>query len=186
MTISFYNIDAKISYFIYYHVQNPLLTKIMIPFTTIGNAGLIWIIIISISLLIKKYRRTGIMALAALILGSLLCEEILKPLIHRSRPFIVLENLKILIQKPTSYSFPSGHTTAAFSVAGSFIKNLSRKWSKIFILLLAFLVSFSRLYLLVHYFSDVLAGAILGLLSANIIKYLFNKFFTVYDNLKLP
>ena len=121
----------------------------------------------------KKYRKIGFMALAALILSTILGEGILKHVVKRTRPCANITAVNLLITKPLSYSFPSGHTTSSFAVAGVLAKYFKEYAIEFFSL--AILIAFSRLYLYVHYPTDVLAGIVLGLMCSMIIIYLFNK-----------
>lgn len=167
------NFDITIINFINNHIQNQPLNEFMSYITKLGNIGIIWISLFLILLLMPKHRKTALMLLFALLLGTLLSEVILKPLISRSRPFIDSPYLHIFITKPTSFSFPSGHTTASFAAVGVIYQMIKNKLVKTLIILLAILISLSRLILMVHYPSDVLIGIILGLTCAKIVIYLF-------------
>lgn len=167
-------IDSNILFFIQNHIQNPILNPIMIFFTDLGNVGFIWFLICFILLIKKKYRKVGILVLCALLVNLLLGEVFLKNLIQRPRPFETLVGLHIIITKPSTYSFPSGHTSSAFACAfmlGYFFKKY--KW---YFYALASLIGFSRVYLLVHYPSDVICGVILGFISYLIVKIIYLKF----------
>lgn len=122
---------------------------------------------------IKKYRKEGIVLLSALVLATILGEGFLKHLIKRPRPFLEVQSIKLLISKPSSYSFPSGHTTSSFAAAG--VLGYYFKRYKVYFYTLAILISFSRLYLFVHYPSDVIAGTILGLFSSAVVLKFSNK-----------
>ncbi|HAT4339823.1 TPA: phosphatase PAP2 family protein [Clostridium perfringens] len=162
------NIDINILYFIQNNIQNKFLNPIMIFFTSLGNLGFIWIAISILLIISKKYRKIGLLTLAVLIVNTLLGEGILKYIIERPRPFATYEGLHIIIPKPSSYSMPSGHTSASFAAAfmlAYYFKNI-----RVYIYSLASLIAFSRIYLLVHYPSDVLTGALLGYLSFLIVR----------------
>lgn len=168
-------IDSNILFFIQNHIQNPILNPIMIFFTRLANGGFVWIFISGILLIKKKYRKIGLLILCALIINTILGEVFLKHLIQRPRPFDTLKGLNIIIEKPTSFSFPSGHTSSAFACAfmlGYFFKEY--RWH---FYILASIIGFSRVYLLVHYPSDVICGVILGYFSFLITKILYLKFF---------
>jgi len=152
--------DCFILLYIKDNMHGIIMDKIMILSSYLGNNGLIWIIISTILIINKKYRRIGFMALG---------EEILKHVFKRIRPSTV----NLLIAKPLSYSFPSGHTTSSFAVAGVLAKYFKKYAFGFFSL--AFLIAFSRLYLYVHYPTDILAGTVLGLICSKIVIYLFNK-----------
>lgn len=122
--------------------------------------GEIWILLAVILLMIKRHRRTGIVLMLALVLDVLSCNGILKPLVARVRPCDVNEAVVLLVSRPTDWSFPSGHTAASFAAVGALLAERSALIKPAFVL--AVLIAFSRLYLYVHWPSDVLAGAVLG------------------------
>ena len=165
--------DSSILFFIKDNMHGIIMDKSMVTLTYLGNGGIIWIIIVAILMVNKKYRKIGFMALGALILSTILGEEILKNVVKRIRPSANIPAWDLLIAKPLSYSFPSGHTTSSFAVAGVLAKYFKRYTFGF--LGLASLIGFSRLYLYVHYPTDVLAGIVLGLMCSGIIIYLFGK-----------
>lgn len=170
------SIDKSILDFIAKYLQSPLLDKIMPFISKLGNMGMIWIIISIIFIVSKKYRKAGILAICSLLITSLLGEALLKNIIARPRPFVGMPNIELLIPKPSSYSFPSGHAASSFAVVGAFAKIIDNKRIIIPLVLLACAIAFSRLYLMVHYPSDILGGIVLGLISANIAyKYCIKK-----------
>ena len=154
------------------NLHNPILDKIMVGITSLGNAGLIWIAIAVFLLLIKKTRKCGALMLVSMILGLLIGNGILKNLIARERPCWINSNIPLLIPNPLDYSFPSGHTASSFTAAvvlGYYFKG----WRYIFYIF-ASLIAFSRLYLFVHYPSDILAGVLLGVVSGLLTIKLIN------------
>lgn len=165
------NFDMETLNFINNNLHSPIMDKFMILITSIGNVGLIWILISLILMITPKYRKVGVMTICALILTTIIGEGILKHLIRRDRPFTSLPDIKLLITAPTSYSFPSGHTGSAFAAAG--VLGSMIKKSRPYVITLAILIAFSRLYLFVHYPEDVLGGIILGLCSSQIVLYIF-------------
>ncbi len=155
-------LDGNILLFIQEVIRNPILTPVFQFVTTLGNAGMIWIFICILLLLRKNTRRIGWMGLFAL-LGSLLVNNILlKNIVERPRPYDIMEELQPLITRPKDFSFPSGHTGSSFAVAAVFYRNLPKQFG-IWMILLAALIGLSRLYLGVHYPTDVLAGMLLGI-----------------------
>lgn len=147
--------------------------RAMVTFTFLGNGGAIWILIAGLLILNKKYRDVGFMTLGAVILSSILGEGILKHIVQRARPSASIPTANLLISKPLSYSFPSGHTTASFTAAGVLARYFNSYASGLFTL--ASLIAFSRLYLYVHYPTDVLAGIILGLICSRITIYIYSR-----------
>lgn len=131
--------------------------------TKLGDAGIIWILLTVVFLCIPSKRRTGITLAVALVIDLILCNGILKPLVARIRPYDLHHGINLLIAAPTDYSFPSGHTAASFAAASVLIYRKDRLW--IPALVLAVLIAFSRLYLYVHYPTDVLFGIVVGVFS---------------------
>ena len=166
-------LDSSILLYIKENMNGAIMNKVMVVITSLGDNGAIWIIIAIILMINKKYRKIGFMALLALLLSTILGEGILKNVVQRIRPSVDIPVVDLLIAKPLSYSFPSGHTTSSFAVAGVLAKYFKKYVLGIFSL--ASLIAFSRLYLYVHYPTDVLAGIVLGLICSGIIIYLFTK-----------
>lgn len=145
-------------------IHTPLLDKILAFITSFGNAGIIWIVLAVVLLILPKTRKTGIIVAAALLMDLILCNLILKNLVARVRPYDVNTAIAILIKKPLDFSFPSGHTAASFAaMTALFLAKMKKAW--IAALVLAVLIAFSRLYFYVHYPTDVLGGAVVGILS---------------------
>lgn len=155
-------IDGNILLLIQDFIRHPLMSPLVKAITTLGNGGAIWILLTIIVLILPRTRKIGCMMFVAL-LGTLLVNNILlKNLVARIRPYEVLENLTILIPKPGEYSFPSGHSGSSFAVACVMFRQLPKRYG-IPALILAALIGLSRLYVGVHYPSDVLFGAIDGI-----------------------
>lgn len=142
----------------------PWADQIMVGITTLGNGGVIWIGVGLVLLVSKKHRKTGVMMLVALAVEVILCNGILKPLAARIRPCDVNPAVQLLVSRPTDYSFPSGHTGASFAAAMMLCAR--REKGCYAALVLACLIACSRMYLYVHYPTDILGGAIVGSLSA--------------------
>ena len=143
-------------------MHTPLITKIMKAASKLGDAGFVWILLTGVLLVIPKTRKVGILVSVALLLDVLTCNVILKPLIARTRPYDVNTAVELLIRAPRDYSFPSGHTAASFAAAAA-LWFADKKKLAIPALVLAVLIAFSRMYFYVHYPTDVLGGAILGM-----------------------
>ena len=165
--------DSSILLYIKDNMHGPIMDKIMVISTYLGNGGIIWIMIIVVLMINKRYRRIGFMALAALILSTILGDVVLKNVVKRIRPAATIPSINLLIAKPLSYSFPSGHTTSSFAVAGVLARYLKNYAFEFFSL--AAMIAFSRLYLYVHYPTDILGGIVLGLICSGIIIFLFDK-----------
>lgn len=171
MLESLQKIDINTLKIIHDYSQNYIFDKIMPLITSLGNLGLVWIAISIILISNKKNRTIGLMCISALILNTILGEGILKHLFQRQRPFVSMPAVHLLISKPTSFSFPSGHTSSSFAVAGIIWSQLKKY--RVHAVLLACLIAFSRLYLFVHYPSDILGGIAQGLICAKIVLNIY-------------
>ena len=157
-------LDWSILNWIAEHMHNGVLDVVMISFTAIGEIGLVWILLSLWKILSKdlRKRKEGILMIVAILVGVLIANVILKNTVCRSRPCWLNETVDLLIKNPKDYSFPSGHTMAsAISATVMCSLNFKRNWWTI---PLALAISFSRLYLYVHFPSDVLAAAIMGVI----------------------
>ena len=145
-------------------MHTPFLDKIMVFITRLGDAGIIWIVLSIVLLLIPKTRKSGAVMVAALVVDVLLCNIVLKNLVARTRPYDVNTGVHLLVAKLHDYSFPPGHTAASFaSVTALYLAGEKKLWK--FALVLACLIAISRLYLYVHYPTDVLGGILFGVIS---------------------
>lgn len=145
-------------------LHTPFLDKIMVFITRLGDAGIIWILLSIVLLLIPKTRKSGAVMVVALVVDVLLCNIVLKNLVARTRPYDVNTGVHLLVAKLHDYSFPSGHTAASFaSVTALYLAGEKKLWK--FALVLACLIAISRLYLYVHYPTDVFGGILFGVIS---------------------
>lgn len=173
------NFDWSVFQFIEKHLWCPALDFIMTFITRLGNGGIIWIVSAIALLFLKKYRKFGIMMIIGLLLSLIINDNILKSIIARPRPFNLeawkgLFTYPNLIKRPGSYSFPSGHASSSFAAAVVLLFT-RKKWLSIPALVLAFLIAFSRVYVHVHYATDVLAGIVAGTLYALLAVVIVNK-----------
>lgn len=169
-------LDGTILLWIQENVRNDVLTPIMKFITTTGNKGIIWIAIALILIAIPKTRKAGILVGFSL-LGSLLINNIiLKNAVARIRPYEVVDGLQLLVRKATDFSFPSGHTGSSFAAAVMMCLALPKRYG-IPALIYAFLMGFSRLYVGIHYPTDVLTGAVTGTLCAFMVYAIYKKKF---------
>lgn len=141
---------------------------IIVPLISgLGNAGIIWIALTLVLLIISKTRRSGLIMALALIADLILCNGILKNLVARTRPYDVNTVVNLLIEKPVDYSFPSGHTAASFAaVTALYLAGEKKLWKPA--LVLSILIAFTRMYLYVHYPTDILGGIAVGIISGYI------------------
>lgn len=149
-------------------IRTPLLDIFMSNITKLGNAGIVWILLTIVLLLIPKTRKSGLILASALIVDLILCNGILKPLIARIRPFDVNSAIQLIVAKPHDYSFPSGHTAASFNSSNGIVSCRREKTVENSISPCLFFIAFSRLYLYVHYPTDVLGGIITGAIAGYI------------------
>lgn len=168
--------DLPILDWIQAHMTSPMMDKIMTVITLCGEPA-VWVVLCLILVLIPKTRKFGWSATAALVLGLLVCNAALKPLIARIRPYDLHEqitgnHIDLLVKTPHDWSFPSGHTIASFEFATALW--VRKKSIGIPVFLFAILLSFSRLYIYVHYPTDVFfsvaAGILFGLLGCLIVN----------------
>jgi undecaprenyl-diphosphatase len=156
-----FEFDKSVLLWIQENVRCEALTGIMKLLSNIGNKGILWIVIAFVFICTKKYRKAGRASAIALILSLIVCNLCMKNIVDRERPFDRIKELVLIGKRMTDYSFPSGHTTAAFATLVVYKKTMSKKFSKI-MLVISILMAFSRLYLGAHYLTDVLAGVIIG------------------------
>ena len=150
------------------NLRTPIGDVVVPLITRLGDAGIIWIILTVLLLIIPKTRKTGVIMMAALLVDVLLCNVFIKNLVARTRPFDVNTAVQLLVAKPRDYSFPSGHTAASFaSGTALYLAGEKKLWkiALVLALVLAVLIALSRLYLYVHYPTDIIGGVIFGSLS---------------------
>ena len=156
--------DLPILDWIQANLQSGFMDKFMPFITVFGDAGIFWMIWAALLVIFPKTRKTGLGMAIAMVFGLVVCNMTLKPLVARIRPYDLQAELgvtiKLLCDAQHDFSFPSGHTIASFEAAVVMLKN-SKKLG-IPAMILAILISFSRLYLYVHYPTDVIVSVILG------------------------
>lgn len=172
--------DLPILDWIQANLKSDLLDTVMPIITLFGDGGVFWIAIAVLLLCIPKTRKIGLGMGFALLMGLVVCNITLKPLVGRIRPYDLQGQLGVTIPLLTDrmhdYSFPSGHTIASFEASVVLLKN--NKWMGIPAVILAVLIAFSRLYLYVHYPTDVIFSVFAGILFAFLGDALANKVVT--------
>ena len=166
MLDSLLQLDGGILLWIQEYVRSTSLSAVLAPYTMLGDAGLMWIALSLAMLCFRKTRKAGALALCAMALGMVVTNLTIKPLVSRPRPWLVVEGLGHIVEENDPNSFPSGHTCAAFAAGLSWARALPQKGERIFVVVLAVLMGLSRLYVGVHYPTDVLVGALIGALCA--------------------
>ena len=156
-------------------IHSDILDGVFKFFTLLGEKGLFWIAVILLFLLFSKDKRIGITGILALVLDIVICNLILKNLVARDRPAWIDTSVPLLVERPDDFSFPSGHTAFSFAAAATIVQY--RRGLGAGALVLASLVAVSRLYLFVHFPTDVIGGFLVGitcaLLCGIIVKRLF-------------
>lgn len=166
--------DFSVLYWIQENIRTPFLDLVGFFLDRAFYAGFFWIVLGGVLLIFRKTRVAGAALLSAMLVALLVGEVGLKNIICRQRPCVIDPSVPLAIPVPSSYSFPSGHTGSSFAAAGAlfaFNKKLG-----IPALVLASIVGLSRMYLFVHFPTDVLGGIVLGLLSALAVYLIFRKF----------
>ena len=157
-------LDEKILLFIQEYLRQEWMDPFWKAVTHLGDGGWLWILLGVGLLIFPKTRRAGITVLLALAIGAVVTNVILKNIVARIRPYEMIEGLRLMIERQHDFSFPSGHTCASFSAAVAIFKALPHKFG-IPAIVLATLISLSRLYVGVHYPTDIAAGLVIGILS---------------------
>lgn len=167
-------IDHFLLFLIQEYIRAPWLTPAVKFITSLGNAGWFWILLSLIFLCFKKTRKAGLAGLLALLLCFVVTNIGLKNIVARMRPYNRFDDIFPLIAHPKDFSFPSGHSASSFAAASAYLRFLPNP-ARIIFIVLAVLIALSRLYLGVHYPTDVISGIIIGLLSGWAISLLMKK-----------
>ena len=166
--------ESNILLWVQENLRSDALTPIVKFITTLGNAGILWIILSALFLCFKKTRKIGFMTSLSLILDLLSVNVLIKNLAARTRPYEVIEGLTSLIGPQSDFSFPSGHTAASFAFATVILLTAPKKYSVV-TLIVATLIALSRIYLGVHYPTDILGGIIIGAICGITSVYIIKK-----------
>lgn len=160
--------EAGLLLWIQTFLRNGVTDPVVSFFTHLGDHGALWIVLTLLLLLHPKTRRVGLAAALGLLFSLLFTNLCLKLIFQRPRPWVDFPALVPLVAEPDPNSFPSGHTSAAFAFAFATLRELPRRWLRILVLALAVLMGLSRLYVGVHYPTDVLVGAGVGFLAGTL------------------
>ena len=153
--------EAEILLWIQENLRMSGLNSLMRGITHLGDFGIVWVLAAILLLLYPERRRVGYMVMAGMLISYLFNNLFLKSIVARTRPYEVIEGLELLVGKAKDFSFPSGHSATSF-VAAVIIAGMLPKRYGVMAVVLAALISFSRLYVGIHYPTDVLFGIVSG------------------------
>ena len=159
------------------HLRSPVMDKIMWFFSFLGDGGWFWIVTAIVLLVLVKTRKIGLDAALSLLITFIITSLIVKNIVERTRPYEAYDFLESLIGKQKDSSFPSGHAANGFAVAVSIFIN-NKKLGIPFVCIAA-IITFSRLYNVVHYPTDVMAGLAFGLTIPILVHVMVKKL--IYD-----
>lgn len=165
-------LDGSVLLWIQEFLRSDLWSWFWISVTRLGDSGFIWLTSAILMLFFKKTRKVGIAALCSIALCFIITNLGLKNIVARPRPYTQIAELMILTHPESSFSFPSGHTANSFAVALIYFRMLPKKYG-IAAVVLAALIGFSRLYIGVHYPSDVIGGFLVALFTSSVVYYLY-------------
>ena len=157
-----FQFDSSILLWIQNNVRSDFLTPIMKVITHLGDKGILWIVVTLVLLFLYKTRKVGVRCLVSMVIGLVITNLIIKNWVARVRPYEVIQGLECIIEKAHDWSFPSGHATNSLACAWVIFKRMDRKYG-VPALIMAILISLSRLYVGIHYPTDVLGGAAIGI-----------------------
>ncbi len=160
------NLDGSILLWIQENLRVDVLDGFWKFVTSLADGGIFWIVLGVIALVHKRTRPIGVTLLVALLINHVATNMVLKDVFQRPRPFVTFPEILPLIERPSSFSFPSGHTSTSFAAAFAIFFMLEKKRYAIPAFVIAGMIAFSRMYVGVHYPGDILGGIIVGVVSA--------------------
>ena len=166
--------DVSVLYWIQENLRSDILDPILIFLTHMGRAGIFWIILSVVLLIPKQTRKAGLAAVISMAVCYLAGDHVIKPIAARIRPYDAYSYLKPLVPPVGSFSFPSGHTVSGFGCSLILVRMLPKK-AGIPLVILAALIALSRLYVGVHYPSDVIAGFLIALVISKIVWIIYTQ-----------
>jgi len=174
--------EGSILLWIQNNLRSGFLDPIMKAITMLGDKGLIWILITLALLIARRTRKLGVMCAASMVFGLIVTNLIIKNWAARIRPYEMVQGLNCIVPLAKDWSFPSGHTTNSLACAWVLFRRAPKKWG-VPALVLAILISLSRLYVGIHYPTDVIGGAVIGIGSACLAMWLVPKLEQKYPKL---
>ncbi len=164
--------DLRVLHYIHDHMRNRACNIIMPLVTMTGNFGILWFLAAGALFFTKQHRTVAYATFWSLFFSALFGNLIVKNLVKRRRPYDVAPGINTIISHPADYSFPSGHTSSSFAAATAIFMFLPTIGIIAFVA--AIMISFSRLYLCVHFLSDVLIGVFLGTAIGIAVHFVLN------------
>jgi len=169
-----FQFDSSILLWIQDSLRAGFLTPVMKIITHLGDKGIFWILLTVALLIVRKTRPLGVICALSMVIGLIVTNLIIKNWVARIRPYELIQGLECIVEKADDFSFPSGHTTNSLACAWVLFRRAPRKWG-VPALVLAILIALSRLYVGIHYPTDVLGGAVIGIGSACLALWLAPK-----------
>ncbi len=169
-----FNFDSSILLWIQDNVRADFASPIVKIITHLGDKGIFWIVVTLALLAFRKTRRLGIFCAVSMMIGLLVTNLVIKNWVARVRPYELIQELELMIERQHDFSFPSGHTTNSLACAWVLFRRAPKKWG-VPALVLAILIALSRLYVGVHYPTDIIGGAVIGIGSACLALWLVPK-----------
>ena len=166
------NFDSSILLWIQDSLRAGFLTPVVKVITHLGDKGALWILITLALLCFRKTRRLGILCGIAMAIGLVVTNLVIKNWVARVRPYEVIPGLNCIVGLADDWSFPSGHTTNSLACGWVLFRKAPRRWQRVCALVMAILISLSRLYVGIHYPTDVLGGVVIGICSAVLAMWL--------------
>ena len=166
--------ESNIVLFVQENLRFEFLNPVMKFITSLGDGGILPIAVCILLMILKKTRKVGVAASLSLIFEAILINLTIKNLVGRTRPYIVNEAIEFITKQPSDKSFPSGHTGCVFAVASVLFYMMPKKVG-IPAIVIASLVGISRLYVGVHYPTDIIGGFIIGMLTGFLAKLIVEK-----------
>lgn len=179
--LGIFEIDRDILLYVQDHWRTGILDGFFKAVTHLGDAGIFWILLTLVLLCFKKTRKAGFFSAGALAGSVLLNNVILKNAIGRIRPYELIPELKLIIARAKDASFPSGHTAASFASCIAIVPNVKKRYG-IPLIIMACLIAFSRVYVGIHYPSDILGGFLSGLFLGIMANVIGNRVIKWWEN----
>ena len=167
-------LDGNILLWIQNYIRRDFLNPIILFITNLGDAGWFWILVFAVMLIFTKYRKIGLTGLAALLIGFFITNLCLKNMVARIRPYEVIEGLELIGKRANDFSFPSGHSTCSMAASIVLFAKMPKKIG-VPALILGILICFSRLYIGIHYLTDIIVGMCVGIIAALLAMYLIKQ-----------